>query len=103
MSVARATTPTITFTFTEQSLDLTSAANVYVTFAQGSKAITKTGEDLTVQAKSIAVSLTQQETLQFSEGSVEAQANWTDASGNRACSEVVSIALTKQLLKRVVE
>ena len=103
MSVARATTPTFTFTFTEQTLDLTTAAHVYVTFEQGTKAITKTGEDLTIQAKSIAVSLTQKETLQFSEGNIEVQANWTDASGNRACSEVVSIELTKQLLKKVVE
>lgn len=32
MSIARATTPTFTLTFTEEELDLTQAANVYVTF-----------------------------------------------------------------------
>ena len=103
MSVARATTPTFTFTFTEQTLDLTTAEHVYVTFAQGSRAITKTGEDLTVQAKSIQVSLTQKETLQFNDGIVEVQANWTDASGNRASSEIAIVELSRQLLKKVVE
>lgn len=103
MSVAIATTPTYTLTFTEQSLDLTTAVNVYVTFAQGSKIITKTGDDLTVTARSITVSLTQSETLNFRAGDLEIQANWTGANGERSCSEVETTELSKQLLKRVLE
>ena len=103
MSVARATTPTFTCTFTEQSLDLTTANNVYVTFSQGMRAITKTGEDLVISPKQIEVYLSQQETLPFVEGAVKVQANWTGANGRRAASFVEIIELSEQLLKRVVE
>ena len=103
MSVARATTPTFTCTFTEQTLDLTTANNVYVTFSQGAKAITKTGTALEIQAKQIDVYLSQKETLLFEEGMVEVQANWTGANGMRAASEVEVVELTRQLLKKVVE
>lgn len=103
MSIARATTPTFTLTFTEEELDLTQMANVYVTFEQGKKSLTKTGNDLTVAAKQIEVYLDQSETLQFGVGLVKIQANWTMAGGRRACSEVVSVDLSKQLLRRVVE
>ena len=48
MGVPQYTTPTFTLNFTEQSLDLTQARNVYVTFKSEGTLITKTGEDLTV-------------------------------------------------------
>lgn len=103
MSIPRGTTPTFTLTFTEQGLDLTAAANVYVTFTQGIKTITKTGADLEVGEKTIAVYLSQAETLMFSVGKVEIQANWTTQAGNRAASDIVEYDFTKQLLQRVVE
>ena len=102
MSIARATTPTFVLTFTEQALDLTQAANVYVTFEQGKRSITKTDEDLTIAEKKIEVYLRQDETLGFEVGSVKIQANWTSATGARACSEVVTYNLTEQLLRTVV-
>ena len=103
MNVARATTPTFVLTFTQQTLDLTAAHNVYVTFSQGTRELTKTGADIEVAAKQISVYLDQNDTLQFVEGTLKIQANWTGDNGTRAASEVATVELTEQLLKRVVE
>ena len=103
MSVARGTTPTYILTFTEESLDLTEANNVYVTFRKGAKILTKTGSDIEVSAQQIEVYLNQKETLSFSQGDVEVQVNWTLAGGKRAASEVVTIPLSRQLLEKVIE
>ena len=81
MSVARGTTPTFRHTFTEESLDLTTANNVYVTYKQGTKSLTKTGEDIEVEPKAVTVYLTQKETLTFKDGTLESQVNWTGANG----------------------
>lgn len=103
MSIARATTPTFTLTFTDDELDLTQMANVYVTFEQRSKSLTKSDNDIDIEQKQVSVYLDQEETLMFAEGVVEIQVNWTMPNGKRACSEVGSFILTKQLLRRVVE
>ena len=61
-----------------ESLDLTAAKAVYVTFAQGSKLLTKkTGDPrLEIEAHVCRVRMTQQETLDFSVGPVEIQLRW---------------------------
>lgn len=102
MGVPQFTTPTFTLTFSEQGLDLTQAANVYVTFKSGVNTITKTGESLTVAAKSISVHLAQNETAKFTDR-VLIQANWTMDGGDRAASNVVEYNISTQLLKKVVE
>lgn len=103
MSVPQFTTPTFTLTFEDEGLDLTDAVNVYVTFSMAGLVITKTGEDLVIEPKSIDVYLSQRETAQFGVGSVEIQANWTSANGNRAASDIVRYTISKQLLRQVVE
>ena len=103
MSIAIATTPTFTLTFTQQDLNLTTARNVYVTFKQGLQTLTKTGEDLVVNEKSIEVYLSQDETISWRVGSIQIQANWTTASGSRFASEVATYDLSEQLLEKVVE
>lgn len=103
MSVARGTTPTYVLTFTEQSLDLTQAHSVYVTFKKGAKVLTKTGNDIVVSAKQVEVYLNQKETLSLSQGDVKVQVNWTLSGGMRACSEVVNTVLSEQLLEKVIE
>ena len=102
MSIPRGTTPTFTLTFDKQGLDLTEAANVYVTFEVNNYSLTKTGEDLTVEAKKIIVYLNQAETLRFTDKVVEIQANWTASDGSRAASEVKTYDISKQLLRKVV-
>lgn len=102
MSAPRGTTPTITLTFTDSELDLTQANNVYVTIQYGRTLLTKTGTDLEVEAKQIALYLTQQETLDFPEGNIDIQANWTDDVGGRCASDIVSFRFTRQLLNEVL-
>ena len=103
MGVPKYTTPTFNLTFTEQGLDLTQAANVYVTFQSGEMKLTKSGDDLVIGEKSIGVKLTQRETAGFAVGYVMIQANWTTGTGDRAASEIVNYMITKQLLAEVVE
>lgn len=103
MSFPQFTTPTVTLIFEDDELDLTEAAHVYVTFKGNKGAVTKTGDDLTVEEKQIRVRLTQAETGTFSQGSIQIQANWTDAYGNRAASNIAKYDISAQLLQRVVE
>ena len=103
MGVARATTPTFTLTFDEQGLDLTQAENVYVTFSSGGKKVTKTGEDLIVTTNTISVFLSQADTLEWRDGEVLIQANWTSSDGQyRASSNIVRCEISGQLLNEVV-
>lgn len=104
----RATTPTFTLTVKSTTLDLSEADNIYVTLAQGKKEITKTGEDVELTVpRTVSVWLTQEESLGLSEGCIDVQLNWTytDANQNtrRAATVPKRIAVTTQLLKRVVE
>lgn len=103
MAFPRGTTPTITFEIDDDNLDLTQAKNVYVTIQNGSNKLTKTGEDLTIGSKTVAVTLTQRETLGFSNGKIEVQINWTYNDGTRWSSDCVTYPVTKQLLDKVVE
>lgn len=84
---ARGTTPTFRLTLRDESIDLGLAANVYATFRQASKTLTKTGEDIDVDGNVVGVYLTQEETLGFSESpQTEVQLNWVYSDGSRAAS-----------------
>ena len=76
---------------------------MYVTIRFGLQQITKTGADLTVEPKTIALFLTQEETLQFPEGNIYIQANWTTSGGKRCASEVVAQPFSQQLLPEVLQ
>jgi len=103
MAIPQYTTPTVSLVFDDDSIDLTAARNVYVTFKYGSQTLTKTGSDLTLTANQIDVYLSQSETGKFGKYFVELQANWTDAFGNRVASNIAKIDISDQLLKEVIE
>lgn len=105
MGVPRGTTPTFTLTIDDETIDLTQADAVYVTFSDANQTITKTGTDLTVAARQIDVSFTQEETLAFGsgKGAVDIQVNWTYPSGARCATNLVSYNLfTRQLINEVL-
>ena len=85
------TTPTFTMRFSDESLDLTQAAHVYVTVADksGNVMIEKKDADLNVEEKSIGVFLSQEETLGLSGMTTILRANWTYSGGKhpRSCSK----------------
>ena len=102
----RGTTPTYTFTLPDE-VDLTLAADVYVTFAKYNREtlFTKTGSDLSITAHSASVYLTQEETLSLP-GEVLIQLNWTYAEGTkmkRACSDILTIRTKRNLINEVIE
>lgn len=103
----RATTPTLTLTISGDSVDLTAAANIYVTIAQGCNEITLTDDALTVTENTVSCFLTQEQALTLTNAPAKIQVNWTytdaDGSTKRAATKVVIIQIGEQLLKRVIE
>lgn len=105
----RGTTPTFTLNMLDETLDLRQAVNVYATFRQRETQLTKTDLDITVTQEAeylrntVLVYLTQEESLKFNAGSIEVQLNWTYADGSRACSNIVTIAVSNNLEGRVLE
>ena len=104
----RATTPTLTLTIKDDSVDLTQAKAVYVTLEQGqSFSVTKTGSDLSVTEQTVECWLSQEETLSLKAGQpLLVQINWLyDVNGvtHRAATTVGSVYVSGQLLTEVIE
>ena len=100
MAFAKGTQPTFSLTFPE-TLYLTAATDVHVTFKSGQTKLDKTGEDLAVTAHQIDVSFSQEESLTFAVGMIEVQANWL-MNGKRQASEVSTYEVSRQLLNEVI-
>ena len=100
--MVQATTPTFVLTLPED-VDLSEASNIYFTLRQRNVQINKTGDDLVIDGQTISVYLEQSETLLIEAGRAQLQLNWTYANGARACSDIVSVPVSENLLKRVVE
>ena len=100
--MVQATTPTFVLTLPE-TVDLTEPSHFYFTLRQGNVRIEKTDSDLVIDGQTISVYLNQSETLTLTPGIVKLQLNWTYANGSRACSNIVSVNVTENLLKEVVE
>lgn len=101
--MVRGTTPTFKLYLDDEYVDLTQAVNVYVSFKQKDTLITKTGEDIEVREDEVDVYLSQAETLKFIKGDVEIQLNWTYLDGRRACSNIITIEVDKNLIGDVLE
>lgn len=87
----RGTTPTCTFT---TNVDLT-GCTVFVTFQQnGQTVIEKTGTDLTIAAtdtgSTVALTLTQLETLALEPGRVLVQIRYVDSFGTADASNIIT-------------
>lgn len=100
--MVQATTPTLVLTL-PNDVDLSEPAHFYFTLKQGSTVIEKQDADLVIDEHTVSVYLSQAETLQLREGSVSIQLNWTYTNGSRACSNIVTVQVSENLLKEVVE
>lgn len=103
----KATTPTAVFTFPE-SIDMTQASAVYVTFAdmRSQTILTKETEELTISEHEVRAELTQEETLQFQTKQFQVQINWLyEENGKikRACSKIVTGEMGDNLIPEVLE
>lgn len=99
----RYTTPSIPLTV---DTVIPNDAEIYVTFSQGSTAVTKTdveverGEETT----SLLVTLTQEETADFKPFlPVMIQCNWILEDGTRTATDTASISTFDNLLSEVIE
>lgn len=102
------TTPTESFLI--EGYDL-SSQDVYVTFEQGSRELTKSGSDLTITTETvegvtntyISVLLTQEETAMFKpKDSVSVMVNWISEQGVRGATKQARIPVFENLLDRVI-
>lgn len=103
----RGTTPTYIFKPRDQSLDLTLASKMYVTFSNlnDEEIFTKTGTDLSVEQHQVSVYLSQEETLGLPK-KVKVQLNWLYTEGprtKRASSNIFRIDTERNLLDEVLE
>lgn len=96
-----ATTPILTLTL-PNTIDLTTATEIYVTLSQGKNELTKT--DVTLQsANVITVLLSQEETLMFNpNGFANVQVNWITNTGRRIATKIKSIRINPNLIPEVL-
>ncbi len=99
--MVQATTPTFILTL-PASVDLSEASSVVFSAAQEQHTIEKTGTDLTIDGLTVSVYLSQAETLQLHAGTLKIQLNWVYADGSRAATDVKTVRVTENLLKRVI-
>lgn len=100
------TTPTFTLKVTDDdTLDFNNAEHIYFTIRQGSIIYTKQDSDITiVNENTLQVTLSQEETLSFKQKiNAEVQLNWTYANGARAATKILPVALSKNLIREVIE
>lgn len=102
----KGTTPTYIFTLPED-IDLSSAESVYVTFSKTNyeEILTKQGDELEIDANTVSVYLSQDETLSFPRTEVLIQINWTfeeDGEMKRACTEIIRDQAHRNLINEVI-
>lgn len=97
--MVQATTPTIIMNL-PNTVDLTQAQTIVFTITQGSTVIKKVITD--ASAQQVSVYLTQDDTLGLSNGIAQIQLNWTYSDNSRACTNIVNINVTPNLLKAVI-
>ena len=99
--MVRGTTNPIVLTISDQSVDLRTYPNIYVTFKQRGVEKLRITEGLTVAKQSVTLQLTQQQALMFAEDTImEVQLNWTWLEGGtvqRGATLPGKINITKNL------
>ena len=101
----RGTTPTIVINVIGETFQ---GSKLYVTLEQKEHELTKTGEDVVVtvtgeNTSTVAVYLTQQETLAFSSGPASVQIRWIDSGGTAQASPIKKIDVDPILLEGEIE
>ena len=90
----RGTTPTHIY---KTDADLSDAEVVYVTYQQGNRVLEKTKDDLTFTDTGFELKLTQDETLKFKAGVIDAevQIRARFADGTAVASNVIPVPISK--------
>lgn len=99
----RGTTPTITIRVRGEDFE---GSTLYVTLEQGALELTKSGSDVLVTptetGSTVAIFLTQEETLMFAKGTARIQIRWINSSGIADASPIKNIEVNPILLEGVI-
>lgn len=95
------TTPTFILDY-HDAVDLSRAEHIYVTIKQGTRVITKSDDELTIEDGKIYVYLSQQDSARFTAGDASIMANWTYTGGQRGALKETKITLDRNLLPQVL-
>ena len=102
------TTPTFTFTIRQDTVNLDDALKVIVTIKQSTKRIDLTGDDISVNGRTVSLYLSQEQSLKLSPGRASVQINWTypnpkGGSPRRASTKPKCFSVDEQFYERVIE
>ncbi|WP_337929785.1 hypothetical protein [Holdemanella sp.] len=94
------TTPTIQITIND--IDLNEMQNIYVVFEQNGYILKKESSDLDIEGNTISVSLSQEETLNFKEGTCNIQLRMVTKGGVAIASPIKTTKVYRVLNKEVI-
>jgi hypothetical protein len=94
------TTPTIQITIND--IDLNEMQNIYVVFEQNGYILKKESSDLDIEGNTISVSLSQEETLNFKEGTCNIQLRMITKGGVAIASSIKTTKVYRVLNKEVI-
>ena len=94
------TTPTIQITIND--IDLNEMQNIYVVFEQNGYILKKKSRDLDIEGNVISVSLSQEESLNFKEGTCNIQLRMITKGGVAVASPIKTTKVYRVLNKEVV-
>ena len=94
------TTPTIQITIND--IDLNEMQNIYVVFEQNGYILKKELNDLDIEGNTISVSLSQEETLNFKEGTCNIQLRMITKGGVAIASPIKTTKVYRVLNKEVI-
>lgn len=94
------TTPTIQITIND--IDLNEMQNIYVVFEQNGYILKKESNDLDIEGNTISVSLSQEETLNFKEGTCNIQLRMITKGGVAIASPIKTTKVYRVLNKEVI-
>jgi hypothetical protein len=94
------TTPTIQITIND--IDLNEMQNIYVVFEQNGYILKKESSDLDVEGNTISVLLSQEETLNFKEGTCNIQLRMITKGGVAIASPIKTTKVYRVLNKEVI-
>ena len=94
------TTPTIQITIND--IDLNKMQNIYVVFEQNGYILIKESSDLNIEGNIISVMLSQEETLNFKEGTCNIQLRMITNEGVAIASPIKTTKVYRVLNKEVI-
>lgn len=100
-TMRQGTTPTIQITIND--IDLNEMQNIYVVFEQNGYILKKESSDLDIEGNVISVLLSQEETLNFKEGTCNIQLRMITKGGVAIASPIKTTKVYRVLNKEVIK